>query len=267
MLQAKDYLKWWGLYPFRKNQKAHWKIGPFSLKAELCDHEWIIQYERGAESLSQDCLFDFPYETPHLTAEVKDTYRFGFSHSNGEVILTPRPADRPMVVRPVSPVYILPHSKVTIFISTALWLEISLNEPELTLHTTPLYRPSDSWFGPLTGDGELCYASQTFGRMHLKDMDIRPHRAITAVHIENLNAKPLYLERVKLPVDLLSLYTTDNHSLWTNSVNLVSLKNEALASIKMDREPPAHIVNPKLVYKSPARSDNIILRALGSIFQ
>lgn len=267
MLRPKHYLKWWDTYPFQKDQKVCWKIGPFELKIEFCQHEWIIQYERGHDPLANVCEIHFPYLAPHLTTEVRDTYRFGFSTSGNEIMLQPRLADRPVVVRPISPVYILPHSHVTIFLSTALWIDISLKNPDMHLHRTPLYRPSDTWFGPLTGDGELCYASQTFGRMRLQDMDIRPHRALTAVHIENLNTEPLYLERIKLPVELLSLYAAEDNTLWTNSVHLVSLKNEGLASIKIDRDPPAHAHHPKLIFNSSARSDNIILKALGSIFQ
>lgn len=267
MIRPKHYLKWWDSYPFQKDQKALWQIGPFTLRAEFCQHEWIIQYERGADALATHCEIKFPFVTEHLTAEVKNTYRFGFAHSNGRLTLSPRLADRPVVVRPISPIYILPHTHVTIFLSTALWINIALSDPEITIHTTALFRPSDTWFGQLFGDGELCYASQTFGRMRLKDMDIRPHRAITALHIENLNSEPLYLERIKLPVEFLSLYASEDNSLWTNSVQLVSLRNEKMASIKIDRDPPAHAHNPKLVHKSEAKSDNIILRALNSIFQ
>lgn len=267
MLRPKHHHKWWDLYHFSVDQKAFWKIGPFALKVEYCQHEWIIQYERGTDPLATECEIKFPFPSEHLTSEVKDTYRFGFSHSRGDLVLMPRLANRPVVVRPISPVYVLPHQNVTIFLSTALWIDIKLTEPDLTLHTTALYRPSDTWFGPLAGEGELCYASQTFGRMRLKDMDIRPHRALTAVHIENSKHEPLYLERIKLPVELLSLYAAEDNSLWTNSIHLVSLKNEGLASIKIDKDPPALAHNPKLIRKSEAKSDNIILRALSTIFQ
>lgn len=66
-------------------------------------------------------------------------------------------------------------------------------------------RPSDTWFGPTTSEGEPCYASKTVCRLRVEDVPLRPHRCLTKVTLRNRADDSLSLDRLKLPVNALAL--------------------------------------------------------------
>jgi hypothetical protein len=89
----------------------------------------------------------------------------------------PMLADRPVVVRARQSVFIPPGEEAMLYLSTPVWVSIDLGEPARALREIPVLRLSDTWFGPSTREGELCYAARTHARNHLDQVPRRPHRA------------------------------------------------------------------------------------------
>ena len=181
---------------------------------------------------------------------------------NAPLRLVPILADRPVIARPAHPFTLPPGAAVTAFISTTLWVDLSLQEsavslqksalkPDKSVVTLPLFRPSDTWFGRSTIQGELCYAMRTALRMNLADMPRRPHRAITAVHINNRGPDPLRVHRIRLPVQHLTLFSDDTGELWTQALQM-SRADAGEATIELRSSPPAIAGNTRLV--SPPRT-------------
>jgi hypothetical protein len=56
-------------------------------------------------------------------------------------------------------------------------------------------------------EGDLCYAKNTDAKVDLALLEKRPHRAITAVIIENEQEQTLTIDRMNIPVPYLTLYS------------------------------------------------------------
>lgn len=168
----------------------------------------------------EECWVDFQYdaaagEPPGRSAATSQ--RFLISEHRRAVRVAPQLADRAVVVRPILPTELLPKQRTTLFISTALWARIAIDEH--TLAELPSVRLSDTWFGPNTRWGELCYASQTRALLSLENVQYSPFRAITPVTIDNQGDDNLRLERINVPVPHLTLYC-DGERFWTSSVRV-----------------------------------------------
>jgi hypothetical protein len=136
------------------------------------------------------------------------------------------------------------------------------------LYELPSTRPSDTWFGPSTLVGEFCYASRTAGRLSLEELEFRPHRAITPIRVVNRADDPLFFEKVKLPVQYLSVYRSETQFLWTESVRLERGDAGDMAALDIShRTPPqagsAHKIGPARLQAGR----NLVVRAFSKLFR
>ena len=132
----------------------------------------------------------------------------------------------------------------------------------------PIERPSDTWFGASTMEGELCYAGTTKARLNLANVPVRAHRAITAVMISNMASTQLVVERLDLPVPYLYLYDTRDGVLWTQAVTLVRTRDTEMATFQVESGPPeearkANLLGDPRLPPEPKMS----LRAFGELFR
>ena len=171
-----------------------------------------------------------------------------------------------MVSRPLKPVHIPPGQEITFFVSSPLWLRLELPEGNSLLEEFPIRRPSDTWFGPSTQVGELCYASETNCLLSLDELPARPHRAFTPVVISNKGDDMMLLERLNLPVPYLSLYEADGR-LWTQTVNMSREQELGLATVDMATGPPPQAKGAQPL-RGPRRAleKNVLTWALSALF-
>jgi hypothetical protein len=130
----------------------------------------------------------------------------------------------------------LPGEKAALFVSTPLWLQVK-GEGQVLLEV-PVRRASDTWFGPSTLEGELCYSTKTRAAVSVGNLDLLARRAVTPVQLMNRGDTPLRLERLKLPVPLLSLFGTDDGTLWTETVQMNREESSETATIDVRTGPP-----------------------------
>jgi hypothetical protein len=167
------------------------------------------------------------------------THRFSVQDTDESVALRPALADRPVVTRPEHPLSVLPDEAVTLYLSTPLWVRIELVESGRRLTEMPSHRMSDTWFGPSTREGTLCYATRTAGRLQLDRLPRRLHRALTPLTVRNQTAEPLALERIQLPVPHLSLYVTVDDAIWTDPVTMTHRTKGEGAAVQVREGPPS----------------------------
>ena len=209
--------------------------------------------------------------------EFDTVQRFGLSGDSERIRLSPRLADRPVVTTPQKPFYISPADSVTIYVGSPLWVRVEMigssrsdgeDSGEATLLVeTPAVRPSDTWFGPTPYHGELCYASSTFCRLRLEEVTIRPYRAVTAATVTNHTDQPFLLERFKLPVLYLPLFSDQDSKFWTRDVKLDFRADEELSPLEYGPATPQHARDPELV-SSPREvaEKNVAVRVFSSLF-
>lgn len=182
--------------------------------------------------------------------------RFCFADAPERLVIGVAQADRPFVVRPRNAMSISPGERVSLYVRTPAWMVLSVERqrprprkgtrptpdvdvvPQL-LTEIPLERPSDTWFGPNTVFGELCYATRTVGLMQRAEIERAPHLVITPLVIENKAADPLRFERVQVPVPQLALYLDGHGDLWTNAVRLTRETSGDLAAVAVESGAPS----------------------------
>lgn len=255
---------WWGPFELVTPQCGLWRIGPLDLWLLCGDHEWhlVADRPRDAQDATLEQLVPAGLEPPETAAE---RARFaGLNTATGE--MRPALADRPVVSRPEQSFYVPGGAGVTLYVSTPVWLQ--LYHTGKLLYEMPIHRPSDTWFGPRTIEGELCYASRSHCRLTLGDVPWRPHRAVTPVQVRNEATEPLFLERLNLPVPRLSLYADSRNQLWTQTVELIHRPDRALAEVRIGEGAP-DLASAGALIAAPRQTGtrHFMARAFSALFQ
>ena len=228
--------QWWGEFRLAEDEAVRHRIGPLDIVLQRLRREWRVALENRAEGAEEDVVSTMAVPAQEMeTIEGLDRYVFRATTEAYRIVAAL--ADRPVVARPSSPFNLPPGEEATVYVSSPLWVRIE-NGAARVLKEAPILRPSDTWFGPSTREGELCYASQTSCRTALEEIPLRPHRAVTAVRIGNKAKKALLLERLSLPVVHLSLFASPQSLLWTESVSMIREEDEDLASLRIEKKPP-----------------------------
>lgn len=257
---------WWGRFNLDVNATVAWTVGPFHLRALRLRQEWLFSHSEETEEAeaSTDIAIDEAAEFPREADNIK---RFVTGSTDKALVLTPRLADRPVVVRPRTPFSIAPGAQALIYISSPLWLEISLEGLQPPLLDIPFARPSDTWFGASTLVGEACYASRTFARADISELPLHPHRATTPIHLHNQASDPLVIETLSLPAPYLSLYSDKNGGLWTQSITLRRRPGESTAALELGSGAPQEADGGEQVSgPRKAGGQNLVVRAWSSLF-
>lgn len=237
----------WGRFDVSEGSTFRWCIGGLALSAYRTSSEWQIGYQR-----EEDGSQGSPATSPSLvnspqsgSASNVDRYLFG---KTDEILrLTPALADRSVVSRPTAPLHLMAGGEIPIYVRTPLWVRVEVGESAKVLREIPTVRLSDSWFGPNTVEGELCYASPTIARITMANVTPRPDRAVTRVLIRNDSGKVKVFEQLSLPVPYLALFASENDELWTQDVTLTSARNGKTVEVKVGKDTPMATDNAKRI--------------------
>jgi len=203
-------------------------------------HWWKIdQLRLGLGRVAQELRIEHTYAIP--SKEQPGWFCFGLLQSRRILLnvdslqVVPKLADRPVVARVSTPVYLPPGAQHRFWVSTTLWL--SLQSMDKQLLELPAVRLSDTWFGPNQRKGELCYAAKTHARTAGTLATSNPYKAVTPVTIVNESKEFLVLEKINLPVVHLALYRHDQH-FWTTSVKVVRAQTNGELKVIMEAGAP-----------------------------
>src|SRR5690606_27570831 len=120
-------------------------IGPLHLWVLRGDLEWRIAWLRD-DTVPPDPLAGAP--DPGGLPEEREglsTARFGVASTDGPLILAARLPDRPMVVKPLTPLTLPEAERVTLYVSSPLFVALSAGAPPRKLIEVPTVRPPDTW--------------------------------------------------------------------------------------------------------------------------
>ncbi|NNE45649.1 MAG: hypothetical protein HKN37_03215 [Rhodothermales bacterium] len=232
---------WWGPFSLKEGDAGRWQVGPCTLWIERERYEWRVTHWRAVDPMEELVDVEVPARTELVRPDASVTVslnRFSVQKTSEDLIIEPVLANRPVIVRPRNALYVEGNESSTLYVSTPVWLRIKIGEHRI-LTEVPSIRPSDSWFGANTREGELCYSSVTEGRTRVEDIPFRAHRVVTPVSIENDSDEDLRVERVRIPVQYLSLFRDDRGFFWTESMHFVRVKENEIASRRIDRGAPA----------------------------
>ncbi len=258
---------WWGQHRIGHGQAGRFRIGPLILTVVRLDNEWRLCRDSSGDTSDSSVGVEVPIEPPDLPATAHVS-RFGDSDGSDQIGLLPILPDRPVVSRPERPITVPPHEKVTVYVGSPLWVRVSDAARRQKLEELPAFRPSLTWWGPNTREGQTCYGTRTYGRVQLDQIVHYPHRVMTAVSIDNSADKPLLLERVLLPVRRFSVYATAASELWTEAVTLEREQGEEFATLHLGKKPPEQAGSAERVSepREPS-SQKLLFHAFGSLFK
>jgi hypothetical protein len=262
--RADTPLRWWGSHELASGDVALWHIGPLELWAQRLDHEWRIDTEWEDDPLLERCHSEVPRAVAGLPDQDEDASRFGFSESPAAVELLPALADRPVILRPEHTLYVPAGEAVRLYVGLPAWVQVRLGG--VFAHEVPAFRPSDTWFGPDTMAGELCYAGRTRARFAIEDVVRRPHRVLTEITLDNRADDVLCVERISLPVQHLSLFADATDQLWTESITLRRQESGEQASVRIGQAPPDAAGDVEHVASArEAAGANLVVRAFEAL--
>lgn len=221
---------------FAINQCQGFRIGTLQLYLQRQAKQWLI----ATDFLSDDTKMPVQqYDVEMLPGHLQPQ-RYMFTKSPSVCRLVPQLLDRPVVVKTLQPVRIPPGEQATFYISSPVCISVVLPaedaaKSELILTDIAVQRLSDTWFGPSTQIGDLCYADKTHARHSKTELKRRPHRAITPVQVHNLSEQMLAVDKISIPVPLLTLYGDLSGNLWTDGLTLQHKSALSLANFKIDK--------------------------------
>lgn len=264
MPNAQD-LKWWGPQDFKLGQTHTWRLGSLYVRITRNLSEWQLEYHRPHhqsefiqdwEVLDVDTAFSQPCVLQ----------RFLFAHTHNNLSLYPRLADRSIIVKPINPIFIPAGHQGTLFVSTPLWLAGLLEDSHTPLFDLPINRPKDSWFGPDTLRGELCYATPVEGRTDLNQLIPRAFRAITPVHFHNASNTVMKMDRMNIPVTALPLfYDAETGRIWTSQIDVILDAADKPPRIRIDNNTPPQAGQVTYI-QPPRQAENSLLTMFDSFF-
>ncbi|MGS2720337.1 hypothetical protein [Paraglaciecola aestuariivivens] len=247
--------KWWGDIPFSVEQIKQWGLGERKISVQRLEKEWIV-WDQTSEIEQNKAIV---LKSLKSNASLKDINfsRHLVTHTMPNIIVEPKLADRSVVARPSARLNILPNEHAELYVSSPLWFGLINPDNHLPIIDMPFFRPSDSWFGTNTMQGELCYAKNTDARVNLTLLEKYSHRAITKVIIHNEHTDPLKIDRINLPVPFLSLYHTEEAGFWTQEIEITQHNDSKKTGLKLRPEHPDSMQNSQnLVSKARQISDS-----------
>ncbi len=259
---------WWGSYEIPAGSGGHWRIGPAEFFVLRTENEWRIQRLEPGDPHADGFEAEIPVAVEEEIAGA-EILRCGFRQTRPMLTLLPLTADRPVVVNPKSPFELPSREEATLFVGITIWLRILAGSRHgKQLIEFPLYRPSDTWFGPSPREGELCYAGRTTAHLQIERLVEAPYRAVSVVKIRNRASGSLSLEKLRIPMPNMSLYADAGGRLWTEEVTMERMQEGDHAVLKLGKGAPAQAGSATLV--CGPRTDpgkGLLFRAFGSVIK
>lgn len=227
----------WAPIAVPEGQSVVREFGPLQLTISHGRGQWWLERDRDGLEVPASPR---PPERP-------DRVRFVAEDDVDALVPTPALADRSIVARPEDPLSVVARSQVTLIVSTPLWVVLH-TEGGRKVTEVPTILLKDTWFGPDTRNGELCYAARTAAKQFSPDVSRSPLRAYTRVRIRNDSNKPFDVRRVKIPTPLLALYSDEEGGFYTPDLEVHHEGGEDLsaqtASIVHARRRDARLLAP-----------------------
>lgn len=264
-----SFSSWWGRHAIEANRMGMWQIGPLYLWIKHLAHQWSIHWNHGPDWLDSRVLSRIGIQNEAPAPGTQEVSCVLSDNSREELIFSPTLADRPLIAQLPSPLFVVPGETIFLYVVSPLWLRLELAQPAKLLHELPIFRLSDTWFGPTSNLGELCYSIKGSTFLDLREVPLRLHCVITTVKIRNSGSDSLRLDRINVPLPQLSLFYSPRTGFWTDMVSLERREDNEMASLKLDRQPPPDASPTQFVAgpRRPSSESHGVIRAFSTLFR
>ena len=185
-----------------------------------------------------------------LPAHLEIKEKIYLPDSSVQPVITLQLADKPYEVNTAAVVKIAPQSRLILYVSTPLWLQVKEENEAQHLVEYPAVIPRLSWVGNNTTEGSLCYCTKSSAPSVFSEVKQYKHRALTALELINDGGQLLTIDRLSLPLNILSLYHSDAGGYWTESVRYRIQPETGETTIVAAKRPPAELGHVSIISKA-----------------
>ncbi len=259
--------RWFGDFEIPVGSSLSWRVGPLGFNVQRTRGEWRLQKDASGDAYDSTLALE-----RHKEAEVEpldgSIQRFLVADDSTRLRVGVLLPDRSIVSRPSTPVSIPPGETVQFYLSYPVWVSLAVGEQARLLTEFPSHQLSDTWFGPNTRLGSLCYATRTRCRLDLTEYPHIPNRANTPLVVRNLAADTLHIEKLQLPVETLRVYLAEADGwLWTETVTVTRREDGDMAELLTGSGPPEQAGAAELVAGARQKVQrNAVFRAFSALF-
>lgn len=222
----------WATQPLEPGEWCSWQAGTVCLWAKREQHEWRVTSTRSVHE-TEELKIDRHLPPPEGT----EWKRWAFKDKDASVTVSPTMPDKPLVVRPDSPIRIPRGNEALFFISIPIHLQVQIGEKKnLLIYEEPSVVLSKTWFGP-PFSGELSYALRTGGSREIEGAKQGRHRAICPVLITNKSEEELNFEKLSIRAMHVNIYRGENR-LWTEEIHVSYRGEQVFSEVSFGKHPP-----------------------------
>jgi hypothetical protein len=235
----------WKSFELAEGEIIKWNVGTIRFYAGRILNDWFFSHESSEEPQSVDIQI-----RKESLAEEMNYERWAFKTPKHCIHFTPIMPDRPLVVRPITPLGIPPESEVQFFINIPARIRISIGDDRSTLDIAEFSSQvlSNTWFGD-NFNGILCYSNKSYIRREKNELEVIPNQIICPFKIKNKGNELLKVERICLNVKYLSIYAGQQR-LWTNGVTAIFRGNGKGTQLEYSNSAPKNANDPTLLVKA-----------------
>ena len=218
----------WGQRIVPGSERRSWRIGRSMIHARTEADEWELAAAYSAS--------DEPVPEPESDDEL-DWTRY-VTVARDELTVVPALPDRPVVVRPASPIVILPGRWGRFFFRVPLWTRFisKRGERESIMEEFSSRRLASTWFGDIA-TGELCYVVEAPLERDLERLVMDGSFAACEVSVRNNSRERLRFERICVHVEHMRLFRAPDR-LWTNEVRVSFRGADQISQVSYASGPP-----------------------------
>jgi hypothetical protein len=162
---------------------------------------------------------------------------------DGERVVSFEPVfpDRPVVLEPEQPFYLLPGARVRVYVRVPAWISVTLplqNAPARSVRLREIVplTLSDTWWGT-PEEGELAFWLNTTARRQMSPELFAPHLVACPLIIRNRAASELRVEKLALKVFHFSIFSR-GEEFWSDECHIEYLGEGDGSQIEMTGLPP-----------------------------
>lgn len=257
---------WWGDYIFEVDQPRTWQFGSLILRITRHAQEWRMEYHRPFVQSDDEMGWREILDDQFVLPEPVHIERYMFRKTQPQLQIMPKLADHSVVVHPIEPIYVSAGQKGLLYVTTPLWIVGFAEGQEEPLFDMPIIQPKETWFGPDTRKGELCYATEVNGRTDLEKLRHNLFRAVTPVIFKNTSHEQLRFDRMNIPIVALPLFFSEStQRLWTSHIKVVNDSSDRLPRIKIENRTPPRAGEVTYIH-APRSAGGVLFNMFDSFF-
>ncbi len=240
----------WTSFDLEPGQSLVWDVGAIRLCASRCKNDWLIFKENSSERSAAS--IDVHNEPVDITQSHE---RWAFKNPRPTLHIQPAMPDRPLVVRPLTPLGLPPDSEVQFYINIPTFVQLGFSHSQRKTEITafPSQTLSNTWFGDNYG-GVLCYANKSMIRREKEELGVIANQIICPFKIKNRANEVLQVERICLRVRYLSIWA-GKQRLWSNEVTSIFRGHGKETQLEYASAPPKDATEPHLIRKAEVKPE------------